>query len=312
MKIHFFICNFAIEIRHIRPCQRALKHSPRPTKNMEKQHISNAGQLEPRRSIVTVGEPPRRIGTDQRIVMLGSCFAQYMGERLAEEGYATLVNPTGTLFNPFSIGITIRQALHPTPSLPCFAADGEWRCWWANTRFKAPTQDELEDALRQVYGTLGEWLRTASHLVITLGTNVCYKTAETIVTNCQRQPDRLFTEWRASLHDVVDELQSTMQQLLTANPSLQIIFTVSPYRYHKYGYHGSQLSKAILLLAEEELTKTRPTQCVYFPAYEILLDELRDYSYYAPDGHHPGPNAVTHIWQRFKAAYVAPPASRKQ
>lgn len=248
-----------------------------------------------------------------RWVMLGSCFAQYMGQKLEQEGGEVMVNPLGTLFNPFSIATTVHAALHADEvEFPLFPADGEWRCWWANTRVKAPSPEELRALLRTRYAALGDALRKADHLVVTLGTNVCYLTPDPtrtlheeeeppllVVTNCQRQPDRLFTEQRATCQEVVHVMTDMVNQLLYINPQLQIILTVSPYRYSKYGYHGSQLSKATLLLAEEALVERFPHTCCYFPAYEILLDELRDYRYYAPDGHHPAEEAIAHIWKRF-------------
>lgn len=258
-------------------------------------------QPEIRRSVVTTPPLLRPIHPGDRLVMLGSCFAQYMGERLSQSGCEVLVNPLGTLFNPFSIANTVHASLNADEvELPLFEADGEWRCWWANTRFRAPQADQLLTSLRQSYRQLGEALCGAQHLVVTLGTNVCYRlSSQLIVSNCQRQPDRLFTEWRASVADVTQCLDDMVNRVLQVNPSLQIIFTVSPYRYHKYGYHGSQLSKATLLLAEDEVIRLHPHSCCYFPAYEILLDELRDYCFYASDGHHPAPAAVDVIWQRF-------------
>ena len=245
-----------------------------------------------------------------RWVMLGSCFAQYMGQKMEQAGGNVVVNPLGTLFNPFSIAKTVHAALHAAEvDFPIFPADGEWRCWWANTRVKAPTPEALRQELRVRYEALGEALHRADHLVVTLGTNVCYLTPDPtqehgeqvplmVVTNCQRQPDRLFTEWRATQQEVVEVLAAMVEELLEVNASLQVILTVSPYRYAKYGYHGSQLSKAVLLLAEDELIRRFPQTCCYFPAYEILLDELRDYRYYASDGHHPAEEAVEHIWER--------------
>ncbi|MBQ0021464.1 MAG: GSCFA domain-containing protein [Bacteroidales bacterium] len=258
-----------------------------------------------RHSMVEASPLLKSVLPNHRLVMLGSCFAQYMGSRMQDEGFHVTVNPLGTLFNPFSIAQTVRAALYGNEiEYPIFPADGEWRCWWANTRIRANSVDELKEMLRERYASLGHDLVQADHLIITLGTNVCYKVQHDdewmVVTNCQRQPDRLFQEWRATVGDVVECMASLMDMLLGANPALQIILTVSPYRYHKYGYHGSQLSKATLLLAEDEIVKRYPQNCCYFPAYEILLDELRDYSFYAEDGHHPGSEAVEHIWQRFR------------
>lgn len=256
-----------------------------------------------KRSVVETSSLPMPIERGNQLVALGSCFAQYMGDRMLHEGFDVMINPLGTLFNPFSIGQTIQAALDAdTVELPLFYTEVEkdWRCWWANTKIKALSSNELESDVRSRLRLLGKYLRQSSHLVMTFGTNVCYKLQNgLVVSNCQRQPDRLFTEWRASVKDIVEYTTSTVERLLYANPDLHIVFTVSPYRYHKYGYHGSQLSKASLLLAEDEIVKRFPQSCSYFPAYEIMLDELRDYRYYASDGHHPGPDAVDVIWQRF-------------
>ena len=119
------------------------------------------------------------------------------------------------------------------------------------------------------------------------------------VTNCHKVPDRHFEEVTLSLETCTDILQGMMELLQKECPKLQVVFTVSPYRYKKYGFHGSQLAKATLLLAVDEICKRFPKKAGYFPAYEILLDELRDYSFYAEDMIHPAPNAVDHIWKRF-------------
>lgn len=245
---------------------------------------------------------PKQIRVGDSFVMLGSCFALYLAERLQDEGRQVMVNPLGTLFNPFSIAQTVEAALQADSiQLPLFPADGQWRCWWANTRLMAPTKEELDALIRERLHQLRSSLLKADHLVITLGTNVCYRLSDgMIVTNCQRQPDRLFTEWRAGIAEVEDCMTAMVKHLLDVNPSLQIILTVSPYRYRKYGYHGSQLSKATLLLAEEAIIQRFPQNCCYFPAYEIMLDELRDYDYYAPDGLHPAPKAVDYILNKIQ------------
>lgn len=238
----------------------------------------------------------------EKYVMLGSCFAQYMGQKMQEEGWQVMSNPLGTLYNPFSILQTVRAALEGgTDRLPVFFADDEWRCWWANTTFRTQTEEGTRQLVCGRLHELGDAILDAGNMVITLGTNVCYKLRETgmVVTNCQRQPDRLFEEYRAPLDEVTQALQELVDEVLAVNPGMKFTFTVSPYRYRKYGLHGSQLSKATLLLAVDEVVRSRPDSCRYFPAYEIMMDELRDYSYYAPDGLHPSAEAVEVIWERF-------------
>lgn len=236
-------------------------------------------------------------------MLLGSCFAQYMGEKMQVEGWQVMSNPLGTLYNPFSILQTVRAALGAEGiSDTLFPADNEWRCWWANTTFRTPTEEGTRELVTGKLQELREAILSSAHMVVTLGTNVCYRLRANgmVVTNCQRQPDRLFEEYRAPLPEVSQALLELVDEVLAVNPGIRLTFTVSPYRYRKYGLHGSQLSKATLLLAVDEVVRSRPDACHYFPAYEIMMDELRDYRYYAPDGLHPSPEAVEIIWERWR------------
>lgn len=222
---------------------------------------------------------------------------------MESEGYHALCNPVGTLFNPESIRNTVCHALcGGAESLPMFRdqAMQEWRCWWANTRFRADSEDEARSLVQEPFHALGDALCHAGRLFLTLGTNVCYRLVESgmAVSNCQRQADRLFREDSLSLQQTCEVLEETLQALFMKNPDIRVTFTLSPYRYRKYGWHRSQLSKATLLLAIDEMVRRYPGRVDYFPSYEIMMDELRDYRYYAPDGLHPSPEAVDIIWNR--------------
>ena len=243
----------------------------------------------------------------KKYVLLGSCFSQYMGARMEAEGYHAVCNPLGTLFNPESIRNTVLHALKGNADgLPMFRDEAmqEWRCWWANTRFKNEEEALSRVEVQGTFSELGKSLREADKLFITLGTNVCYRLTEKTpypmmcVSNCQRQADVLFVEDRLSLDKVVEVMEETLEVLFAENPSLQVTFTLSPFRYKKYGWHGSQLSKATLLLAIDALQKGYQERVDYFPSYEIMMDELRDYKYYADDGLHPNMEAVEIIWNR--------------
>ena len=240
---------------------------------------------------------------NKKYVLLGSCFSQYMGERMLAKGYAAMCNPLGTLFNPESIRNTVMHALGGSvDGLPMFydEAMGEWRCWWANTRFRAASEDEALALVQESFRALDDALCHADRLFLTLGTNVCYRLVQegVVVSNCQRQPDALFLEDILSVDRLCVVLSQTIDCLLSHNKELSITFTVSPYRYRKYGWHRSQLSKATLLLAIDEMVRKYPESVDYFPSYEIMMDELRDYRYYAEDGLHPSPEAVDIIWNR--------------
>lgn len=142
---------------------------------------------------------------------------------------------------------------------------------------------------------------------LTLGTNHVYRLKETgeIVDNCQKRPQSLFSEEELSVGQCADYLTQAITLLRQMNPEMHIVLTVSPIRYRKYGYHGSQLSKATLLLAIEKVTKGSGTFVSYFPAYEIVNDELRDYRFYADDMLHPSSQAVEYIWQRLSEVYLS-------
>ena len=248
-----------------------------------------------------------RLDKAKKYVLLGSCFSQYMGARMEAEGYHAVCNPLGTLFNPESIRNTVLHALEGNADgLPMFRDEAmqEWRCWWANTRFRNEEEALSRAEVQGTFFELGKSLREADKLFITLGTNVCYRLTEKTpypmmcVSNCQRQADVLFVEDRLSLDKVVEVMEETLEVLFAENPSLQVTFTLSPFRYKKYGWHGSQLSKATLLLAIDALQKEYPERVDYFPSYEIMMDELRDYKYYADDGLHPNMEAVEIIWNR--------------
>lgn len=244
--------------------------------------------------------------SSQRYVLLGSCFAQNVGQKMQEAGWSALVNPLGTLYNPASLQLTVCAALEGG-ALPMFYDDtmGEWRCWWANTSFRAPSREECEVQVREALNRLREGLVEADVLTLTLGTNVAYTvlsesaSVPVTVSNCQRQPDRIFSEWRLSPEEVCVSLLDLIRSLRAVNSRCRIVLTVSPYRYRKYGLHGNALSKAVLLLGVETLQRSEP-DVLYFPAYEIMVDELRDYKYYAPDGLHPAPEAIDIIWNRFQ------------
>jgi lysophospholipase L1-like esterase len=217
------------------------------------------------RTIVDIPLPDFRIGPCESLLFVGSCFADAIGQRFLEEKFRAIVNPYGVMYNPASI-------LHTVQRLVADAAD----------------------------------LKSVKVAFLTLGTNHVYRLKETgeIVDNCQKRPQSLFQEEALSVDECADYLQQTIDVLHQQNPEMRIVLTVSPIRYRKYGYHGSQLSKATLLLA------TQKVDADYFPAYEIVNDELRDYRFYKEDMLHPSDQAVTYIWERFTDSYLSDEAKQ--
>jgi hypothetical protein len=224
------------------------------------------------RTQVTIDKPPFHIEPCEEILFVGSCFADSIGQRFREEGFPVTVNPFGVMYNPASI-------LHTLQRLTAAATQS------AGTATPAPTIAFL-----------------------TLGTNHVYRLKSTgeIVDNCQKRPAALFREEQLTVAQCVDYLRQSVAVLRTLNPHVRVIVTVSPIRYRKYGYHASQLSKSVLLLAADALDGEG--SATYFPSYELLMDELRDYRFYAPDMLHPSTQAVDYIWERLVDSYFSPAA----
>ena len=209
------------------------------------------------RTQVKIPPYPFSIPPCAKMLFVGSCFAQSMGERFLTEKFRATVNPYGVMYNPASI-------LH----------------------------------------TVSRCQSSADFAVLTLGTNHVYRLKETdeIVDNCQKRPQSLFREEVLSIDECVGFLSQAVDTLVMRNPDIKVIITVSPIRYAKYGFHESQLSKAALLLSANEMEKRYAGKVFYFPAYEIVNDELRDYRFYASDMLHPSEQAVEYIWECFSAS----------
>lgn len=253
------------------------------------------------RTLVDVFPFPKLVQVAHSHVFLGSCFAQNIGGKFQEYGLDATVNPLGTLYNPQSIALVVRHALRQdAEAIPVLAEDGVYRCWLAGMQVGEPTEEACRQRVRALLEGLADALRRAGYVFVTLGTNVCYRHCglDMVVANCHHAPRSIFAEERMTAEQCVACLLQTVEMLREAAPEVQVVFTVSPFRYAKYGFHGSQLSKATLLLAVDEVCRRRTDCCQYFPSYEIVMDELRDYRFYEADMIHPSGQAVDYIWQR--------------
>lgn len=232
------------------------------------------------RTIVSIDKPTFQIDPLEPMLFVGSCFADSIGRRFAEERFPATVNPYGVMYNPASVLHTVE-------------------CWLSGSIVSQPSSTERADSR----------VCPCRIAFLTLGTNHIYRLRETgeIVDNCQKRPQLLFQEEELSVSECVGYLSKAVEALRQYNNGMHVIITVSPIRYRKYGFHGSQLSKATLLLAADELTKKYPYM-TYFPAYEIVLDELRDYRFYQPDMLHPSEQAVEYIWERLVETFFSPRA----
>lgn len=252
-----------------------------------------------------------------RVLLLGSCFSDEIGRRLAaemDEG-CVLINPFGTLYNPTSILQALRALqTNRLPEGHLFKGrDGRWRSWAFGGKWAADTQAECEAKTRQAHQQAVAFWQQADTVFITFGTNHVYylKADGRSVANCHKELSSAFEERLLSIEDVVEAWQTFFRALPIATPR-RFVFTLSPYRYIKYGLHADKLSKATLLLAIDRLCSPAngdappAAPCFYFPSYEIVNDELRDYRFYAPDMQHPSEQTADYIWERLKEWSFAP------
>lgn len=254
-------------------------------------------------------QPPFTLSHRQRILLVGSCFADHIGERLRTDKFSVLVNPFGTLYNPAAIATHLLRCISRRPYTAADVwqgADGLWRNWMHYGTFAEPTAEALIERLNQTLTATADWLQRTDVLLLTWGTSVVYRLKENgeLVANCHRQPDALFVRERIAAVDIVDFWLTTLQLLCSVRPGLRVVLTVSPVRHKRDGLHGNHLSKAELLIAADALSRQLPKVVAYFPAYELLMDELRDYRFYTSDMVHPTPQAADYIYERFCYVFV--------
>ena len=260
---------------------------------------------------VALPAAPFQLDPDRHVLTLGSCFAQHIGQHIADAlpaGHA-LVNPFGPLYAPRVIAHHLGVLLdtQPLPDATFFEGrEGLWHNRWFSTLVSAGDAATCRAHTAVALAQARESLRRADVLVLTLGTDRHYRLHDgRLVANCHKQPAADFTEQADTVDDLTVLLLEAVSRLRTQRPDLHIVWTVSPYRYAKYGLHASQLSKARLLLAVDAVCAA-DERSVYFPAYEIVLDELRDYRFYARDLLHPSDTAVELIGERFADWCFAP------
>lgn len=282
-----------------------------------------------------VTEFPRAfaLNGEDKILALGSCFASVVGQRLKDNRMDVLLNPTGTLYNPLSIFRIINMAMDvaegkasakEVASKSVFEGlDGRWHSWDAATVVSAGSQKECIQNMSNAITLIASKIKGMSVMMLTFGTDRYYALRQPIgkkqehsagkqkpdkeapvVANCHKMPQSLFDEKSASVEQIADGFAKMIGRVMQIRPDLKVILTVSPYRYLKYGLHGSQLSKSRLLLAVDIIQQDFG-QVTYFPAYEIINDELRDYRFYAPDMLHPSPVAEDYVWEVFCNHYVS-------
>lgn len=244
-----------------------------------------------------------QIGYDSRVLTLGSCFAAHIARKLAAAKFRVTENPSGILFNPLSIAAAIRSYASPAAvTRDELGFDGEvWYHFGFHGDFSAPTAEEALARMNAARRAGAEALRTTDRVILTFGTAWVYERDGKVVANCHRRPAAEFSRRRLSVEEIVETFAELIEGSLAGK---QIILTVSPVRHIGDGLAGNAVSKATLRLAAEELMQ-RFKCAAYFPAYEIVTDDLRDYRFYADDLVHPAPQAIAYVWEKFTAAALS-------
>ena len=257
--------------------------------------------------------PP--INYSSKVLLLGSCFAQNMGAKLEYYKFQQCTNPFGILFHPVAIEKLITRAVNQTwfTSKDVFLQNEQWHCFLAHSKLSNTSEEDLISALNSALEKLRFSLLEASHVVFTFGTAWVYRHLEndTIVANCHKVPQKKFVKQLLSPDDVSDVLLGIETKLRTINPTCSIINTVSPVRHIKDGLLANSRSKAHLIAGVQEIVSPEKLN-YYFPSYEIMMDELRDYRYYKEDLIHPNQTAIAIIWNAFTGSWICPETAALQ
>lgn len=256
---------------------------------------------------VPLAKAENQIDYTSRLMLLGSCFVENIGDKLSYYKFQILQNPFGILFHPLAIENLISRAIHQKQYTEdeVFFLNDRWQSYDAHSDLSSLTKEGLLQNLNS--GLLQSQLQinSASHIVITLGTAWAYQLKESgkEVANCHKVPQKAFGKQLLSIEKISQSLKEIINHIGAVNSEAEIIFTVSPVRHLKDGFVENQQSKAHLITAVHQVLKKG--KAVYFPSYELMMDELRDYRFYAKDMVHPNDLAIDYIWEKFKMVWIS-------
>ncbi|HYX07254.1 MAG TPA: GSCFA domain-containing protein [Bacteroidales bacterium] len=259
------------------------------------------------RTVTALSPNPDKLTYNTPSLFMGSCFTENLGSKLTELKFPLLVNPFGTTYNPASSGKNIFRLISGKPyeERELEYINERWFSFDHHSRFSAPTSEMCLQQINSSFLAASEQLKQARFLFLTFGTAWVYikKSTNEIVNNCHKIPAAEFNRELLTVKQITDEYEALYHMLKAVNPEIILVFTISPVRHLKDGAHGNQISKSTLLLATEYLIN-QLKDTIYFPAYEILLDELRDYRFYDEDMVHPNSTAVKYITSQFFEVFL--------
>lgn len=252
-------------------------------------------------------QPHYPINYEANILLLGSCFAENIGKKLSYFKFKNTLNPFGILFHPLAIENLITRAINKDyySDDEVFQHNEQWHCYDAHSCLSAQSKEELLQRLNNAVDLTNKQIHESTCFIITLGTAWVYRhiASDKIAANCHKVPQKKFSKELLSVDEIQASLEAVVSLVQSVNRDAKFIFTVSPIRHMKDGFVENQRSKSHLIAAIHQVIEPRK-QRFYFPSYEIMMDELRDYRFYAEDMIHPSPLAIDYIWKRFKAVWI--------
>jgi hypothetical protein len=255
---------------------------------------------------------PYPLDYTSNILSLGSCFAENIGEKFDYFKFQSTVNLFGIIFNPVSIEKIIRRAVqkHYFTEADLFFHNEAWHCFDVHSELSHANKEAMLVRLNQILETTHTHITQSTHIIITLGTAWVYRHTEKkeIVANCHKVPQKQFTKELLSVEAIQQSLQNTIHLIAEVNANAKCLFTISPVRHIKDGFAENQRSKAHLITALHTIVNHPLATIHYFPSYEIMMDELRDYRFYAEDMLHPNAIAIQYIWEKFRETAISPDA----
>lgn len=244
-----------------------------------------------------------KINYKQKMLFVGSCFAENIGELMQEQKFNAMLNPHGILYNPISLSVSLNRYINNEKlnETDLFFANELWNSWEHHSRYSNSSKQDCLNTINREIQQAHEQLKNANWLFVTFGSAYVYKHIErdSYVGNCHKVSQKKFEKKLLSAEEIVKEYTKLLERLKKNNPSLKTIFTVSPVRYIRDGMVENNLSKAHLLSAVHELVN-KHSNCFYFPAYELVMDDLRDYRFYKSDLVHPNEQAIEYVFEKFR------------
>tara|TARA_R110002049_G_scaffold71370_2_gene183916 strand:- start:5371 stop:6336 length:966 start_codon:yes stop_codon:yes gene_type:complete len=253
------------------------------------------------------------IDHNSNVLLLGSCFSENIGKKLEYFKFQNLQNPFGILFHPMAIETLISNAVNKKvySEKDIFFHNEQWHCFDAHSRLSNSSKEDLLHHLNTFINLMNQQIQDSTHVIITLGTAWVYRFIETksVVANCHKVPQKQFKKELLPVEAISNSLKNIIDLIGSINKNASVIFTVSPVRHIKDGFIENTLSKSHLITAIHDFLNQKSSivnrQSFWFPSYEIMMDELRDYRFYAEDMVHPNQTAINYIWEKFKSVWIS-------